>query len=96
MDLKKYYYDISKPGALSGQQQFLRSLRNQGVQHDPDKIIEWLKNQESYSLHKPIRKKLSRNKVIVPRIHDTWQIDLVDMKKHAKLNKGLYYILTNN
>jgi|688.fasta_scaffold79921_6 hypothetical protein len=94
MDLKKYYYDISKPGALSGQQQFLRSLRAQGVKHDPHNVIEWLKNEESYSLHKPIRKKFTRNKVIVPGIDDTWQIDLVDLKKHAKINKGFHYILT--
>jgi hypothetical protein len=32
--------------------------------------------------------------VIVPGIDDTWQIDLVDMQKHAKLNKGFHYILT--
>jgi hypothetical protein len=94
MDLKKYYYDISKPGALSGQQKFLRSLRDQGIQHNPNQVIEWLKNQETYSLHKPIRKKFTRNKVIVPGIDDTWQIDLVDMQKHSKLNKGFHYILT--
>ena len=94
MDLRKYYYDVSKPGALSGQKQFLLSLREQGVEHDTKEVLEWLQNQEAYSLHKPIRKKFSRNKVIVPGIDDTWQIDLVDMQKHAKLNKGFHYILT--
>jgi len=93
-ELKDYYYDISKPGAFSGQQQFLRSLKSQRIEHDSKQVTEWLKKQEPYSLHRPLKKIFKRNRVIVPGIDDTWQIDLVDMRKFAKLNRGNHYILT--
>ncbi len=38
-----------------------------------------MKTQDAYTLHRPIRRRFKRNKVIVAGIDDTWQIDLVDM-----------------
>lgn len=45
-------------------------------------------------LHKQARKRFPRRRVYVKSIDDLWQIDLVDMQKYAKFNKGQKYILT--
>lgn len=45
-------------------------------------------------LHKQARKRFPRRHVYVKGIDDTWQIDLVDMQKHARVNGGHKYILT--
>jgi hypothetical protein len=45
-------------------------------------------------LHKPARVHYKRRRFIMKGIDDTWQIDLVEMHKFAKENKGFNYILT--
>lgn len=45
-------------------------------------------------LYRPARKNFPRRKVELKGIDDLWQIDLVDMQKHARVNGGHKYILT--
>lgn len=45
-------------------------------------------------LHKQVRKKFPRRRVIQKGIDDTWQIDLVEMIPYAKFNKQYKYLLT--
>jgi hypothetical protein len=45
-------------------------------------------------LHKPSRVHYQRRSFIMKGIDDTWQIDLVEMHKYARENKGFNYILT--
>jgi transposase InsO family protein len=93
-ELKRYYYNPSRPGSYAGSENFLRALKSQKIEHDPTAVREWLKKEETYTLHRPLRRKFKRNKVIVTGIDDTWQCDLVDMQKHAKFNDKYRYILT--
>ena len=51
------------------------------------------KNQEFYSLHKPVRRRFQRNHVISAGKDDLWMADLIDMVKFAGWNKGFKYIL---
>ena len=37
-------------------------------------VEEWLSGQDTYTLHKPVRKRFPRN----PYIDDVWEIDLAD------------------
>lgn len=45
-------------------------------------------------LHKPARKRFTRRRVYVKGIDDLWQIDLIDVQKHSRDNKGFKFILT--
>lgn len=45
-------------------------------------------------LHKPARKNFKRRKMNMKGLNDLWQIDLVEMHKFSKYNKGCNYILT--
>ena len=41
-------------------------------------VREWLTFQDTYTLHKPVRKSFLRRRVLVDRIDDQWQIDLIN------------------
>ena len=45
-------------------------------------------------LHKPIRYNFPRRKVIVKGFNDLFQVDLIDMQKYSRFNKGNKYLLT--
>ena len=45
-------------------------------------------------LHKPARCNFLRRKVDIRDLDETWQIDLVDVSKYAKINKGFKFLLT--
>ena len=55
-------------------------------------VNDFLKTQVSYTLHKPVRKPKKFRRTLVFRPRDLWQIDLLDMQKYSKLNKGYRYI----
>lgn len=44
-------------------------------------------------IHKSARKKFPRRRFIQKGLDDTWQIDLIDMQKYSKYNRGYRYIL---
>ena len=56
-------------------------------------VKEWLKKQDTYTLHRPVKRKFKRNKVFVPRIDHQWDADLMDMQQIAKYNNGVHYVL---
>ena len=44
-------------------------------------------------LHKPIKRKFARRRVIVNHIDKIWAADLVDMQKFSKWNRGYKYLM---
>ena len=57
-------------------------------------VVDWLANQNPYTLHKPTRRRFSRRKAFVRYIDYLWQADLVDMTHLADYNDGYRYFLT--
>ena len=57
-------------------------------------VREWLQSQDTYTLHKPTRRRFPRRQVVVYGIDHQWQADLVDLGKLASYNKGCKYLLT--
>ena len=60
---------------------------------DPD-AKELLQQVLSYTLHKPVRKRFPTAPTLVFGKDEQWQMDLVDMQKLSKWNKGYKYLLT--
>ena len=44
-------------------------------------------------LHKPIRRKFKKRRVLVNGIDKIWAADLVDMQAFSKFNRGVKYLL---
>jgi len=57
-------------------------------------VQKWLSQQDTYTLHKPVRYKFQRRRVIVGGIDHQWQADLVDVSRLSKYNKGIKFLLT--
>jgi hypothetical protein len=56
-------------------------------------VLKWLQKQDTYTLHKPVRKKFKRNRYFVTNIDEIWQADLIDVRSISKYNDGFNYIL---
>jgi len=86
---KRDYEDPSQPGALGGVSAFAKAHKL--LEPDAKKILEQVL---SYTLHKPVRKRFPTSPTLVFGRDEQWQMDLVDMQKLSKWNKGFKYMLT--
>ena len=57
-------------------------------------VKKFLQCQNTYTLHKQIRRKFRRNPVIVKGIDVQWQADLADVIELSRENNGYHYLLT--
>lgn len=85
------YTNPKTPGSFTSSSKLLK----QHFQRQDKNIVEKTLNAlDAYTKHKPVIRKFQRNKVVVGGINEQWQIDLMDMQKLAKYNKGYKYVLT--
>ena len=88
------YYNPETPASFSSVDAVYCTVKNDGkFKISQNKIRKWLKQQDMYTLHKPVRHRFKRNKVIVG-LDEEWEADLVIMDSLSKANKGYNYILT--
>jgi hypothetical protein len=73
--MKKKYYNPEYPGSLSGVDKF---YRGQKTKKKAD-VEAWLRGEDAYTLHKPVRYRFKRNKVVVGAVDAQWDADLIDM-----------------
>ena len=88
--LKKIYYDVKQPGSLGG----VAALARAAKQKNKKRVAEWLSFEDTYTLHKPVRRKFLRRRTIVGGIDHQWQADLIDVQKLKKDNDGYVFLLT--
>ena len=84
--LQVTYYDTKNPGSLGGVEKLERATGQP--------VKDWLITQDTYTLHKPIRRRFSGRRVTVSGIDDQWQADLVDLSTLQKENNNFKYLLT--
>lgn len=87
--LKKIYYDPNHPAGL-GSVNDLAAAASVPLQ----KTKQWLKQQDTYTLHRVARKTYPTRKYYVNNIDEQWQMDLADMIQVERYNHGFRYILT--
>ena len=83
------YYDPSNPGSFGGVERLWREAG--GSRQD---VEDWLKTQDTYTLHRPARKKIKRNRIQVAGLDDQWEADLVDVHGLAPYNNNFKFLLT--
>ena len=92
--LASVYYDAKRSGGFGGVDRLYKDVKKEGKFNiSRTKIKEWLMKQDTYTLHKPIRRHFRRNRVIVGGIDYQWQMDLADMQSMQKFNDGYRYLL---
>ena len=85
--LQQRYYDPKRVGSYGGVAALRRVVPEQDVER-------WLSEQDTYTLHKPVRCRFKRRCVVVGGPNQQWQADLVDMSRLKKVNDGTTFILT--
>ena len=58
--LTSAYFEAAGQGSYSGLDKFYRSLKSKGLKVSKKDVQQWLQDQPSYSLFKPLRKKSKR------------------------------------
>ena len=93
--LKEIYYSAEDPGSYGGVDRLFKRAKEKGIEGITRKLVQnFLRDQRSYSLHKPSRHNFKRNKTLVGGIDVQWQADLADMQGLSRQNAGVHYLLT--
>jgi hypothetical protein len=86
--MEKYYKKAVIPASFSGINKIARHSKNKQKY-----VSNQLKEIESYALHKPVKKRFKRCKVIVGGINNQFDSDLFDLSAYRQWNDGFAYIL---
>ena len=86
---KQQYYTAKKPSSFGGVQSLARASKKK-----PEQVLPWLQEQDTYTLHRPVRHTFPRRKVIAPEPGYQWQADLVDVSNIKSHNDGNTFLLT--
>ena len=94
--LKKQYYNPKEAGSYGGVTSLLKATQEkfQNLSSKKKQVVnrkeveKWLKGEEAYTLHKPVRRKFPRNRVYVTYKDQQFEADLVDMSHLSKYNDG--------
>src|SRR5882724_9029696 len=92
--LETIYFDAANPGSFGGVDRLKQEAAKLQPKINKSDITNFLKNQDSYTLHRDIVRKFDRQPTIVPGIDAQWQADLVVMPAMAEYNDGFPNILT--
>ena len=63
--LETIYEDPSQAGSFGGVESLYAEAKKERFTYLKNEVKEWLSKRQSYTLHKPARKRLRRNKTIV-------------------------------
>ena len=87
-NLEEIYYNPKHPAGYSNADVLYRHT----VGWTKADIQRWLKDQRSYTLHRPARKHFPRNRIVVDRIDQQWEVDLADLPAIVDQNDGYRYL----
>ena len=85
------YYDPKHLGSFGGVTSFQRHVNGPFKNKD---VKSWLREQDTYTLHKPVRLIFRRRRTFAVGIDDLWQADLADLSALSKYNDKYKYLLT--
>lgn len=100
--LSRIYYDVDHPASFSSKEKLFRASRQELPSITRRDVDEFLKDSFVYTLHKPVRRKYKRNRVVVSHVDEQFMADLVDMQdndfkksnRDARDKKPYLHILT--
>jgi len=90
-EIKDKYLSTKTPVGFTSLSQFIENT-DYGPK-DKQKVKDTLSSLNTYSIHKPIRKKYQRTKVMVNFIDHTWALDLAVFESTKRSNSFYAYIM---
>ena len=92
-ELKKLYYDPDSAACYGGVTALYREAKKHFPKIKLETIETFLAKQNTYTLHKPVRRRFPRNKIVTAGLDVDWQADLADLQSLKKYNNNYCYIL---
>ena len=85
--LNSYITILKSPAGYAGEQALYKLAKKSSKKVKLQDVRDWLRKQQTYTLHKPIHKKFLRRKTVVTGIDTQRQADLADISndKHRYL-----------
>lgn len=93
--LTKIYYDPQHPAAFGSVEKLYFAAKQKKVKNLTRKrVLNFLEHQDTFTLHRPVRRKFLRRKTIARHLDEIWVADLIEMQAIKNENSGFRYILT--
>jgi len=86
--LNSTYYNIENSAGFSSAQKLAEAT---GV--DIAYVRKWLSKQNTYTLHKSVKRKFTRSRYIVSNCRISFEADLMDVQSISRVNKGVKHLL---
>lgn len=87
--LKNIFYDIEHPASFGSVSNLSKSVKKVEKQ----KVDDWLREQDTYTLHVANRRKYKTNHYLLFGANELFELDLIDLKNIGNYNFGYKYIL---
>ena len=92
--LQKIYYDAGHHAGYGSVENLFRAAKLKKKKITRQEVERFLEKQDTFTLHRPVKKKFKRRKTLARYLDHIWQADLVDLQAISKENRGHSYILT--
>lgn len=87
---EKIYYNPKDEAGYAGAYRLVNKIQNKV---DKNNIYKWLRAQDAYTLHKPVRRKFQRLHYNVQTIDSVWEGDLIELSSLKTFNDDFSYLL---
>ena len=92
--LRKIYTDLKNPASFSSPYRLYAKAKKINSKIKLWDVTDWLDTQKSYTLHRRIKTKFRRRKVLTRGIQYQYQVDLVNYSKLKRDNSGYTFVLS--
>jgi len=87
------YLHVENPGSFGGVKRLYNAVKQVKPDVNKNEILKYLKELDSYTIHKDIVRRFPRQSIVVPNIDYQWQADLVILPNLKQYNDGYTNIL---
>lgn len=92
--LKSLYFDANSPASFTSPEKLYQVIKRLGkYKISRNKIKQWLMEQDEYTLHRGVKKRFHRRRIITSGVNIQWGVDLASVANVAKHNDGVNYLL---
>ena len=72
--LKDVYTNVNSPVSFSSVYALYKEAKSRNPNITLKQVKEWVKSQDTYTLHKQTIRRFPRNKIIVSAMDDQWEV----------------------
>ena len=88
--LNNLYYEPEQSFSYAGARRLLNKVKNK---YSKNKVIDWLSEQNAFTMHKMVKKNFARRTYNVSNIYDCFETDLADFRSIRTYNDNYAYVL---